>query len=233
MDESGSVSKAKEQYLAAAERYLDALKCLPENHENANRIATLKQKVQLALDRVDELRKGENPSDPQKPDCDEINRKLASLSTTYKDQGAGSGEKLDCDDINRKLASLAPIDKDTLSTYEIEVLKKSSLISSCLFLPWCDEEPMTYNFSPPSPWIDPDGILTLSEKQKQKFYKWARPSEMMQMKGQTSRDIKMIHLITAFTIKQYCVSDCSFVAGLCIAASYEQRFNKQIISSLI
>lgn len=233
LDESGNVSKAKEQYLAAAKNYLDAVKILSENHSNADLIASLKHKVQLALDRVEKLKKIENTRGKKQPDCDEINRKLASLQIAYKEERINGVTKPDCDDINRKLASMPPTHEETLSPYEVEVLKQSSLISSGLFLPWCDEEVKIYDFSPSSPWVDPDGMLTLSEKQKQKFRKWARPSEIIHMKRHASRDIKMIHSITPFTIRQYCVSDCSFVAGLCIAAAYERRFKNRIISSLI
>ena len=228
LDESGDVSKAIKQYLASAQHYLEAVKVLSENKTNADLITSLKHKIQSALNRVEELKKR------QKPDCDEIKRKLAALDAMIKDHPSNDKKKPDCDEITRKLALLEPIQKDTLSSYEVDVLKRSSLISSGLFLPWCDEEAKTYNFSPSSsPWVDPDGTLALSDKQKQRFYKWARPSEIIQMKMHSSNDITMIHSITPFTIKQYCVSDCSFVAGLCIAAAYERRFKKRIVSSLI
>jgi calpain-7 len=235
-DESKEMSSAIEQYLASAQHYLEAVKILCQENEvtNSELIASLKRKVQVALDRVQELKKKQAGNKP-KPDCDEIRKKLASLEpTTHK----VSHTKPNCDEINRKLeqlATLEPTNNASLTPYEIEVLRKSSTLTSGLFLPWCDEEARTYNyFSHISPWTDPDGLLTLSDKQKERFYKWARPSQIVSMKRHPSRDnIAMIHSITPFTIKQYCVSDCSFVAGLCIAAAYERRFKKPILSSLI
>jgi calpain-7 len=46
-------------------------------------------------------------------------------------------------------------------------------------------------------------------------------------------NIAMIKTITPDTIKQCCVSDCSFIAGLCISAEFERRFNRRLITSLI
>jgi calpain-7 len=227
LDESGENSKATEQYLAAAQLYLDAVKTLSEDNANVDLITSLKHKVQLTLDRVEELKKR------KKIDCDEINRKL-TLLTARQDLPSANKEKPDCEEINKKLASLESIHEESLTPFEVEVLKRSSLLASGLFLPWCDEEAKTYNyFTHSSPWIDPDGLLVLSEKQRERFCKWARPSEIVQMNRYSSHEIKMIDSVDPFTIKQYCVSDCSFIAGLCIAASHERRFNKRIISSLI
>ena len=44
------------------------------------------------------------------------------------------------------------------------------------------------------------------------------------------RDPKMINLVSAYSITQELVSDCSFVASLCITAAYERRFKKQLIT---
>lgn len=228
LDESGENSKATEQYLAAAQLYLDVVKILSEDYNaNTDLVTSLKHKVQLALDRVEELKKR------KKFDCDEVNRKLALL-TARQDLPSANKEKPDCEEINKKLASLEPIHRESFSPNEVEVLKRSSLLTSGLFLPWCDEEAKTYSyFAHSSPWVDPDGLLALSEKQTERFYKWARPSEIVQMTHHSSKEIKMLNSVTPFTIKQYCVSDCSFIAGLCIAASHERRFKKRIISSLI
>ncbi|KAL3766971.1 hypothetical protein ACHAW5_002879 [Stephanodiscus triporus] len=118
---------------------------------------------------------------------------------------------------------------DKLTRDEIEVLKWSSRIASGLFLPWMDEEARSYNYSPAQPWIDPDGLLKLSEKQEERFCKWARPTEILAMRGNTPSSPTMIDTITPYTIKQYCVSDCSFIAGLCISAEFERPSNRQLI----
>ena len=53
------------------------------------------------------------------------------------------------------------------------------------------------------------------------------------MRGQTWRNITMIDIITLDTIKQHCVLDCSFIAGLCISAEFERKFKHRLITSLI
>mmetsp|Transcript_12866 Transcript_12866/g.25889 ORF Transcript_12866/g.25889 Transcript_12866/m.25889 type:complete len:892 (+) Transcript_12866:113-2788(+) len=123
--------------------------------------------------------------------------------------------------------------ESNLTSYELDVLVRSSQLTSRVFLPWSDKKAKIYDFSPPQKFVDPDGKLELSEKQKADFYKWARPEEVMGMRSST-RSIKMIDKISPYTIKQHCVSDCSFIAGLCISAAYEKRLEgRRLVSSLI
>ena len=40
-------------------------------------------------------------------------------------------------------------------------------------------------------------------------------------------------VVSSFSVKQTCISDCSFVASLTICAQYERKFNKKILSKII
>merc|ERR1712029_725500 len=46
---------------------------------------------------------------------------------------------------------------------------------SGLFMPWSDEDVVKTVFMTKKLWKDKDGMLKLSEAQKKRFYKWARP----------------------------------------------------------
>ncbi|KAJ1489552.1 hypothetical protein T484DRAFT_1779925, partial [Baffinella frigidus] len=70
---------------------------------------------------------------------------------------------------------------------------------------------------------DPDGHPKLSDKQKMAGAVWARPSQIMSTPT----------VITEFkfqTLTQTLVGDCSFVSSLAVCASWEQRFEKTLIS---
>ena len=130
-----------------------------------------------------------------------------------------------------------------LSDEEVAILKRSSLIVSGLFLPWSDadaqrisDEAQRPTIATASLWTDPDGYLKLSDKQRARFHKWARPSEICLMRrkqGLTSTLQKptMVKSITPFTIRQQYVTDCSFIASLCICAAFERRLGRKLVTS--
>ena len=60
-----------------------------------------------------------------------------------------------------------------------------------------------------------------------------RFSEVLQMKGVPASSPAMIKSITPYSITQDTISDCSFVASLCIASAFERRFKKQLVTRII
>lgn len=70
---------------------------------------------------------------------------------------------------------------------------------------------------------DKDGKLALSPSQRERFSKWVRPDEIFE-------NPKLMMMISSFSVKQTCISDCSFVASLTVCAQYERKFNKRILS---
>ena len=113
-----------------------------------------------------------------------------------------------------------------LSEPEKQVLARSSKIRGLLVLPWLDDQHRE-RFAFREPWSDPDGTLALNKEQRDHFGRWARPSEFM--RGEP----KMIFLVSALTITQTIITDCSFVSSLVIAAAHERRFRKQLITNII
>jgi len=221
-DEVGNFDKAIVKYVKAVELYLKAVRILSETDHNGS------------LQRGG-IETSESPSISKeshilvaslkkriKVTLDRVEKlKLRGKESTSSDQTESQNNNT-----NQQQES-------GLTSYELDVLVRSSLLTSGVFLPWSDEKAKTYNFSPPQKFVDPDGALELSEKQKAKFHRWARPEEVMAMRSPSSRNIKMMNAISPYTIKQHCVSDCSFIAGLCISAAYERRRGRQLVSSLI
>ena len=94
-------------------------------------------------------------------------------------------------------------------------------------------EELTEPFSFPSHWADPDGPLALSAKQQRKLVDMKRFSDVMRARGLPADACAMIKSITPYSITQDTISDCSFVASLCIASAFERRFKKQLITRII
>jgi len=157
-----------------------------------------------------------------------VKRKLEGIMDRIEQLKAGQYTKT-----GAKSPSTQP--EASLSPEEIGVLKRSSLITSGLFLPWSEKEARAMDKSSATkPFIDPDGIMKLSPKQSAKFYKWARPKEIMAMQGQPkTASIDMIRTIEPYRIKQHLVQDCSFIGSLCICAEYERRFKRRLITSIL
>jgi calpain-7 len=117
--------------------------------------------------------------------------------------------------------------KDFLTDKEIEVLRESSVINEKLYLPWIDHvDRNEVLIDELKIFQDPDGILSLSEQQKKHFYSWRRPHEIM-------KDPKIISTLNVENVTQNIVSDCSFVASLIVAAIFESKYQKKLISNLI
>lgn len=112
-----------------------------------------------------------------------------------------------------------------LTEAEKKVLRRTSVVNGHLFLPWIDSD-LDEQFRYPKPFRDPDGLLPMSAKQQRRFAAWKRPSEFMSAP-------KMIQLVSPYSITQELVGDCSFVSSLIIAAAYERRHHKQLITSII
>ena len=78
--------------------------------------------------------------------------------------------------------------------------------------------------------------MKLSEKQQNRFYKWARPKEIERIQerwsGEPSPGI-LVKAISPYTIKQKYVTDCSFIASLCICAAFERRFGRKLVTSIV
>ena len=83
-------------------------------------------------------------------------------------------------------------------------------------------------FTFPIPFTDKDGMLELAPKQKKEFQGWMRISDLCE-----NPSIILGSHADFYSIRQTVVSDCSFVASLSVAAQYEKKFNRRILTSII
>lgn len=214
LDEGGKIQAAIVVYMEAAALYLQAIQLSKRRKSAASHKDSLTKRLQQTLDRVEKLKHPEQQRHQQQP-------------------------------ARTSVVSPLPQQHQSLTTDEIQILKQSSLIASGLFLPWSDQDAQVLAAEcGRSPlFTDPDGYLPLSSKQKERFHRWARPSEILRLRQQNAvlgsvlRPIAgrpvIVKEITPYTIQQKYVTDCSFIASLCICATFERRFRKQLVTSII
>lgn len=209
-------------YMEAAELYLEAIKQAQSttsgsDDQRVREVATvLTRRLQQTLDRVEELKGNKTV----------VRNERVKLEQHTPEQKPEKAYKL--------------------TKEEIQILKRSSLIASGLFLPWSDEEAKQLsldaaaNSKTVSLFTDPSGFLPLNERQQKRFFKWARPQEVIQMQrkhrasnSSVQSSLHVVQTITPYSIQQQYVTDCSFIASLCICAAFERRFGKQLVSSLL
>jgi calpain-7 len=210
LDESGKTKEAADAYMSAAELYLESIR-LCEKCTGSSAIApVLTRRLEGAMDRIEQL-KHPNRLVVKQPKAGEDAYSRQSRETSFTKE-------------------------------EIAVLKRSSLIASGIFLPWSDEDAHALSLRvqktprPSTLFTDKDGDLVLSDKQQNKFHRWARPNEIVQMRksfGGKQSPPTMIRSINPYSIRQQYVTDCSFIASLCICAAFENRFRKRLITSII
>jgi calpain-7 len=198
-------TKIIEAYMAAAQLYLNTIR-LAEISSSSSIASVLKRRLEGALDRVEQL-------------------KASSRGDVKKHQS------------QKRMSE----DSNGLTDREIAILKKSSLIASGLFLPFSESDAtklsqQVESNESPSLFTD-DKLLPLSSKQQERFYKWARPSEIVKLRSKWKKKELpppvMIQSVNPYSIRQQYVTDCSFIASLCICAAFAKRFRQRLISKIV
>ncbi|KAI8052791.1 hypothetical protein BDF22DRAFT_487677 [Syncephalis plumigaleata] len=110
-----------------------------------------------------------------------------------------------------------------LTAEELTVLQHTSLINGIVHLPWVSND-VYEPFELDGHYNDPMGLLKLSSRQKERYHQWLRPSQFL-------RNPTMIKRVSSKQISQEVLTNCSFVASLCVCADYEQRFKKRVCIS--
>lgn len=213
LDESGKISAAISIYMEAADLYLKALKTAEEYMPSSSRmesVATvLKRRLESTFDRVQELKESSTTN----------SRQLSRKRSTSPVPSSGS----------------------SLTQEEISILMRSSMVAARTFLPWSETDGIELSKAAQAGgrvlYKDPDGFLPLNPKQKPRFRHWARPVDIVRLRERLGiarhQTPELVRSITPYTIKQQYVTDCSFIASLCICAAYERRFNKRLVTSIL
>lgn len=176
---------------------------LEEGHNAIRRkdYATASEKLTVAYEHLVE----KNPDKAK-----EIESILASLSNL---QVTDTAKDLD------KRGSPSPDKRSCLTGAEKEILKRSSRIEGRLFLPWTESDARVERTVGQDMFVDPDGFLSLADKQQKVFAEWTRTP------SQCKRDQKFLCTdLSAGNIKQTLVGDCSFVSALAVCCHWENRF---------
>ena len=160
------------------------------------------------------------------------------LAELIKNRRAG---KKDAPLPESRLQEALPARMPSLTKEEINVLVKSSQIASGFFLPFSQDEIVALakrNSSMEPTFTDDSFDLRPAPKQVERLAGWLRPNEIVALRKRTSFSKKismptMIQKVSPYSIEQRCVTDCSFVASLCVCAAFEKRFNRRIVTSII
>ena len=155
------------------------------------------------------------PSLPDNSDLDNLNN-LNNLDINYDDSISSS---------NQPISSLSSSTSKSFTKDEISVLRNGSFINSREYVPFFSEfDTVKEKFNGFSiPFTDKDGKLALSSSQRERFTQWIRPDDLYE-------NPTLILSVSSFSVKQTCISDCSFVSSLTVIAQYERKFNKNLLS---
>ncbi|XP_065200256.1 calpain-7-like [Planococcus citri] len=208
-DESGLKESALELYTRAVDLAISTKKEI----DDQEMVTKLKKIACQALERAEQLK-------------EEV--KKVTVVPQNREPSTPKSEKVSHSVLHRgNSVQLKVSGNDTYSEEEKRVLLATSRINRHEFVPFMTID-LDERFQYAIPFTDKDGLLILSPNQKQHFQRWARPHEFC-------ADPKMVvnKHVNYLTIKQTIVSDCSFVASLAVAAQYEQKFDRRIVTSII
>uniref|UniRef100_A0A8R1HS41 Calpain catalytic domain-containing protein n=1 Tax=Caenorhabditis japonica TaxID=281687 RepID=A0A8R1HS41_CAEJA len=170
-------------------------------------------------------------------------RKVPEVELVFPDVPVNELSKITLEDVQPTSPSVsAPAHSPTISVKassstgggkkftkeELEVLSATSNINNKLYVPFHSYDKINEfkGNSDGRKFTDPDGKISLTQKQMVKLKTWKRASELFE-------NPVIISTIDCHTIKQTVISDCSFISALNIAALYETRFKKQLVTSII
>ncbi|KAG0314384.1 calpain 7 [Dissophora globulifera] len=242
-DRNGDHHTARLLYFEVCEIFTKILKLLPpgqeqelvvrKSHQYTKRAeaiyesrspSTAPVKSIKALPEYERFSQEAQATAPDGPIKDELKQKLSNVMSKAEDL---KGVPVNSIPLQKNKAGAAPVisGPSNLTLQEVQVIKSTMVMNEISYYPWSDSDVKDL-LREKGRFTDPDGMLKLSENQMAKFGSWKRVSEIME-------NPKMICLVSSRSIVQDFVTDCSFVASLCVSASYERRWKKRLIRACI
>ncbi|KAH3719763.1 calpain-7-like [Dreissena polymorpha] len=239
-DEAGNIEGAKDLYTEAVELCINIRDSSTDKalQDKVTKLATNALERAEAIKKLLSLSQSTSPTLP-KTDIQPNPTNKPVTSTGKVVPPLGFGAFVDCDDNegqgsagqkvtrarSQQGSGAVNVGPGGYTKEEIDVLRETSNINGRTYVPFMVTD-VREKFAFPVPFSDKDGKLALSAKQKQQIGKWVRPEDFCD-------NPQMIYAVSAFSIRQTVVSDCSFVASLAISAQYERRFKKKLITSIV
>lgn len=123
------------------------------------------------------------------------------------------------------------------------ILKRGSELHGVKVAPWEEQDTDitgNFGFNPSSStghcskvFADADGLLELSERQREALHTWRRLPELIRSASGTPTPVVLASAPTSRAICQGLVGDCSFLSALSSLAEYERKFQQPVLSGII
>jgi calpain-7 len=258
-DEQGQLETAEKKYSFAVETALEDLKTMSDQ----KMMAILKDRVKLALDRLEDLKRLKNKPKEVSPDLDLPAPPTFDPSTkANRSQHDGTG---DLEDQLRHLLRRGPLTSFQDATSELNSIPAAGSRQQPTPKPaqsssgkkpggggggfsQKEKKILEYtgfiNGKMYVPWVDSDVDELKTVTKIPGTFKDPDGLPPLSEKQKSRRcgwarpddiceDPKMIKIISSMAIKQTLIGDCSFVASLAISADYERKFREPLITSII
>ncbi|KAJ2233312.1 cysteine protease [Coemansia sp. RSA 1722] len=151
------------------------------------------------------------------PDIVSSQRRVVAQQEAPPEAALPSGEEASA---RSAAARGSPVER--LTAEEAAVVRHTSHVNGLTFLPWLSND-VDENFAVGGTFTDKDGQLRLSAKQQRRLWQWRRASRLYERPA-------MFAQAGCGHIVQETVTDCSFVAALCVCVEHEQRFGRRVVT---
>lgn len=117
-----------------------------------------------------------------------------------------------------------------------DLVADGSALEGLLLMPWREgDQDLLENFSlgKAGAFQDPDGLPKLGSRQQSELHTWRRLPDTISRDPSSPPPTILAGAPSSDLIKQGLVGDCSLISALAVLAEHEQKFQKEVLSSII